>query len=233
MSDEFESRESVTPEQPQQDYTAPEPQQQDYTAPEQDNSYAYGQPQGGGGENGQQGFSEPQQGGYQQNAYQQDGYQQNAYQQGGYQQNTYQQGGYQQNAYGQPQQPYGAYQQPYYAQEKPKDSGTGFGIASLVCGILSLFTFACCVNFLLALAAIILGIVQLVRCQKKGLAIGGIVTAAISIVVGIGFWIAAMTAVGSNTLDPNSPLQQYLEEYLQDYDSYNQYNYYAPEDGAM
>ena len=39
-----------------------------------------------------------------------------------------------------------AYQQAYYGQTQAKGTGTGFGIASLVLGILSVFTFACCIN---------------------------------------------------------------------------------------
>ena len=54
-----------------------------------------------------------------------------------------------------------AYQQAYYGQTQAKGTGTGFGIASLVLGILSVFTFACCINYILAVLAIIFGIVQL------------------------------------------------------------------------
>lgn len=78
-----------------------------------------------------------------------------------------------------------AYQQAYYGQTQAKGTGTGFGIASLVLGILSVFTFACCINYILAVLAIIFGIVQMVKNEKKGLAIGGIITAVISIVLGI------------------------------------------------
>ena len=46
-----------------------------------------------------------------------------------------------------------AYQQAYYGQTQAKGTGTGFGIASLVLGILSVFTFACCINYILAVLA--------------------------------------------------------------------------------
>ncbi len=108
-----------------------------------------------------------------------------------------------------------AYQQAYYGQTKAKGTGTGFGIASLVLGILSIFTFACCINYILAVLAIIFGIVQIVKNEKKGLAIGGIVTAVISIIVGILFTMFFAVNITENMKDPDSPFYQYLEEYEQ------------------
>ena len=57
-----------------------------------------------------------------------------------------------------------AYQQPVYGQatQKQKGDSIGFGIASLILGIASIFLFACCVNYILAILAIIFGIVQIV-----------------------------------------------------------------------
>lgn len=107
-----------------------------------------------------------------------------------------------------------AYQQTYYGQTKPKGTGTGFGIASLVLGILSIFTFACCINYFLALLAVIFGIVQIVKNEKKGLAIGGIVTAVISIVLGIVVSLYAVNVL-EKIQDPDSPFYQYFEEYEQ------------------
>lgn len=106
-------------------------------------------------------------------------YQQNPY---GYnqQQNTY--GQYQQDPYGQyaQQNPYGQYQQ---QGAKGKKIGQGFGIASLVLGIIALVTFCTCVNLILAVIAIVFGIIQLVKYEKKGMAIGGISTAGMSILL--------------------------------------------------
>ena len=50
-----------------------------------------------------------------------------------------------------------AYQQAYYGQTQAKGTGTGFGIASLVLGILSVFFFFFCINYILAVLAIIFG----------------------------------------------------------------------------
>ena len=107
-----------------------------------------------------------------------------------------------------------AYQQAYYGQSQAKGTGTGFGIASLVLGILSVFTFACCINYILAVLAIIFGIVQMVKNEKKGLAIGGIITAVISIVLGIAVSLYAVNIAGKMQ-DPDSPFYQYFEEYEQ------------------
>ena len=107
-----------------------------------------------------------------------------------------------------------AYQQAYYGQTQAKGTGTGFGIASLVLGILSVFTFACCINYILAVPAIIFGIVQMVKNEKKGLAIGGIITAVISIVLGIAVSLYAVN-IAEKMQDPDSPFYQYFEEYEQ------------------
>lgn len=107
-----------------------------------------------------------------------------------------------------------AYQQAYYGQTQAKGTGTGFGIASLVLGILSVFTFACCINYILAVLAIIFGIVQIVKNEKKGLAIGGIITAVISIVLGIAVSLYAVN-IAEKMQDPDSPFYQYFEEYEQ------------------
>lgn len=112
------------------------------------------------------------------------------------------------------QQPYGQqYQQPGMAT---KSDSVGFGIASLVLGIISIFTFFCCINYILAILAIIFGIVQIVRGKKKGLAVGGIVTAIISVVGATIFWVFAGIA-GASASDEMGPLQDYMEEYLQEY----------------
>ena len=142
---------------------------------------------------------------YNQNGYGQPAGGQN-YNQNGYGQPNggvnYNQNGYNQNGYNQP--PYGA---------ATKSDSTGFGIASLVLGIISIFTFFCCINYILAVIAIVLGIVQIVKSSKKGLAIGGIVTAVISIIGATIFWVL----IGSAGASEMGPMQDYMEEYMQDY----------------
>ena len=113
-----------------------------------------------------------------------------------------------------------AYQQPVYGQatQKQKGDSIGFGIASLILGIASIFLFACCVNYILAILAIIFGIVQIVTNKRKGLAIGGIVTAGISIVIATLMWLFGFSLAGQLE-DPSSPLYKYYEEYMDEYTS--------------
>lgn len=157
-----------------------------------------------------------QQNDYESNAYEQNPYQQNAYEQ---QENPYQQNGYQQyNQYGQYQQqtPYGSPHQsgqPY--GPTGKKIGTGFGIASLVLGIISLVLFCTCLNVVTAILAIIFGIIQIVSYEKKGMAIAGIITSGLSILFCAIFWVAIFGNADFQRMmdDPNS-IQDYLEEYM-------------------
>lgn len=131
------------------------------------------------------------------------------YSQMNYEQNVNMSNGFSQAQY---QQLYGQqYQQPGMAT---KNDGTGFGIASLVLGIISIFMVFCCINYILAILAIIFGIVQIVRSKQKGLAIGGIITAAISIIGATIFWIFVSVA-GSSAVDEIGPLQDYIQEYIE------------------
>lgn len=202
-----------------QNYKAPETNgetAQEYQQPEQNHTSYYGQPD----------YSQPQ---YDPNNLGKPDYSQMNYNSGAagadYNQNGYGQpaGGqnYNQNGYGQPnggvnynQNGYNqtGYNQPPYGAATKSDS-TGFGIASLVLGIISIFTFFCCINYILAVIAIVLGIVQIVKSSKKGLAIGGIVTAVISIIGATIFWVL----IGSVGASEMGPMQDYMEEYMQDY----------------
>ena len=175
-----------------QNYKAPETNgetAQEYQQPEQNQTSYYGQPD----------YSQPQ-------------YDPNNLGKPDYSQMNYNSGAagadYNQNGYGQPT----GYNQPPYGAATKSDS-TGFGIASLVLGIISIFTFFCCINYILAVIAIVLGIVQIVKSSKKGLAIGGIVTAVISIIGATIFWVL----IGSVGASEMGPMQDYMEEYMQDY----------------
>ena len=197
-----------------QNYKAPETNgetAQEYQQPEQNQTSYYGQTD----------YSQPQ---YDPNNLGKPDYSQMNYNSGAagadYNQNGYGQpaGGqnYNQNGYGQPNggvnYNQNGYNQPPYGAATKSDS-TGFGIASLVLGIISIFTFFCCINYILAVIAIVLGIVQIVKSSKKGLAIGGIVTAVISIIGATIFWVL----IGSVGASEMGPMQDYMEEYMQDY----------------
>lgn len=136
------------------------------------------------------------------------------YQQG----NSSQQGAYTQNAYN---------NNYYSSANQQQEGGAGFGIASLVLGILSLITFCTlCMNIPLAILAIIFGIIQLVKGNGKGLAIGGLITSVLSIVACIVFYLIIGLSVPkfSDLMDMDSYMQQYPELYQRYYDS-NDFDY--------
>lgn len=123
--------------------------------------------------------------------------------------------GYQYNPYG------GAPREPQRGPHGKKMS-VGLGIASLVIGIISLMCFCTGLNVILAILAIVFGIVQLATCESKGLAIGGIVMAAISIVLtaityGLLFSNVTFTDMMKEEVQQNfqddEDIQQFLEEY--------------------
>ena len=60
--------------------------------------------------------------------------------------------------------------------QKKKGDGVGFGVASMVLGILSLLFFCTGCNLLFIILAVIFGIIQLVKNEQKGFAITGLVT---------------------------------------------------------
>ncbi len=90
----------------------------------------------------------------------------------------------------------GVYSNPQYyetetiAQEESGGS-IGFSIASMVCGILSLL--CCCfdeIGLILGIAAIVLGVITLrEEHDGNGMAIAGITTGAIGLIIAIGFLI--------------------------------------------
>lgn len=105
----------------------------------------------------------------------------------------------------------------YYYNEPPK--GNGFGIASLVLGILSLVLSCTCINIPLAIIAIVFGAIHINRrIGANGTAIGGIVTAAISLVVTI-LLIVIMVVAGSSigsTLFMEYPFTEIPGEFYSD-----------------
>lgn len=111
----------------------------------------------------------------------------------------------------------------YYAeqqqQQKPeqKSDSNGFGIASMVLGIVSLVFFCTCINFVTAILAIIFGIIQLVRkSSKKGMAIAGLITGGLSLLFAVVFWVSIFVngAVFSSLAnDWNQEIYQFEQQY--------------------
>ncbi len=101
----------------------------------------------------------------------------------------------------------------YYAEnpyaEKQGGGNIGFAIASLVCGIISLL--CCCLGLfsaVLAIAAIVLGIITLCfKYDGKGMAIAGIATGGVAIV------IVVISLVISGTSFYNDLLYEFADEF--------------------
>ncbi len=109
----------------------------------------------------------------------------------------------------------------YYQQPARKGNGVGFGIASLVLGIVSLLLFCTCINWITAILAIIFGIVQITANREHGLAIGGIITAGMSLLFNIMFWIFLFW---SGAGEQNMNYYDYYDYYDNYYDSKDYYD---------
>ena len=186
--------------------------------------------------------------GYQQVSTWQGAYNQNSSQSGpqqndsanGRSQQDYHQGGYQQQPY--QQYGYGA-QYTQYQKADSQPSGSGFGIASMILGILSLVLFCTCINIPMAIAAIIFGVLQFSRNREgKGMAAAGIITAVLSVMLliisVILLWGPVMSTLSEWSDSPypgyGDEFEYEFEEDYDDYDdffdSYNFFDYFSGRD---
>lgn len=109
-----------------------------------------------------------------------------------------------------------SYQSQYTGNGSGKGQGTGLGTASMICGIFSILTV--CGSFavvyvnpilvmmmylapVLGIVAIVLGIVQLVKNESKGMAIAGIVCGAVGLLIFIGLICIGLWAISSGLYD--------------------------------
>ena len=79
---------------------------------------------------------------------------------------------------------------PGMPQQKQKGDGRGYGIASLILGIVSVLLFCTCINWVTGILAVIFGIIQITKNKEHGLAIGGIITAVVSMVFSVVLYLA-------------------------------------------
>lgn len=82
------------------------------------------------------------------------------------------------------------YQNPYPKPQKP--DVIGFGLASMIIGIIAVCLFLFCINIVLAVVSIVLGIVQLCTARRKGMAVTGILLSFISVILTGVFWFLVM-----------------------------------------
>lgn len=140
---------------------------------------------------------------------------------------------------------YAATDSSYYV--KQKGDGIAFGVASMVLGIISLLLFCTCANFLTGILATIFGIIQLTQHKEKLFAITGIVTAAISIVLGIFLWLTLAAGMADTARGGYDDIYDYYygdefyddiydgdyrDDYYDGYDYYDYFDYYDEESGA-
>ena len=98
----------------------------------------------------------------------------------------------------------------------PPQQSQGFGLASMIMGIVSLVMFCSCINIPLAITAIVFGVIQLSRTgnQKKGMAIAGIVTSVLSIVMFV--FIIGITMFGFRSEVRHGISSDMYEEFFDD-----------------
>lgn len=90
------------------------------------------------------------------------------------------------------------YGQPAGGYGSNKSESEGFGIASLVLGIITVLLFCTCISWITGILAIIFGIIQLVKGNKKGMAIVGLITGGIGFIASVILYILIFfTGLGS------------------------------------
>ena len=123
-----------------------------------------------------------------------------------------------------------------YYQSRPRKESQGLAIASLILGILSLMFFLTGVNILTSILALVFGIIYLSTVKQKkgkGMAVAGIITAALAIVLCIGAWVFIIgnAANLASLAEDEEGMERWYEYYgLDEDDFYNDfYNDYWDE----
>ncbi len=106
---------------------------------------------------------------------------------------------------------------PGMPQQKQKGDGRGYGIASRIVGIVSVLLFCTCINWVTGFLAVIFGIIQITKNKEHGLAIGGIITAAVSMVLSVVLYLAMWFGVTNAGITYEDLLyDQYEDSYESD-----------------
>lgn len=100
--------------------------------------------------------------------------------------------------------------EPYRDTRQNQEPKSGFAIASLVLGILALILFCSFINIPLAILSIVFGAIALGRRTRKGMAIAGLVTSIISIVLLIVLW-GTVGSVMTQMLTPGTEWNEIYE----------------------
>ena len=125
--------------------------------------------------------------------------------------------------YGNPQMQYQQVPPVYQNQYARKEKGDeiALGIASMCLGIASLLLFCTCVNVAMAIASVILGILQIVKNKNKVFSIVGFVTSGIAFILTILF-VIGIIAFSSEEMNNNSTYYHLYDDiYNEMYDDYD------------
>ena len=118
------------------------------------------------------------------------------------QENTYQRGYMQGEIYNQPNQ--------------KKGDATGFGIASLALGIVSLLLFCTGINWITGILSIVFGTLQIARHRERGFALGGIITSGISRLLAVVLYISMAFSYSAYDGSENRYYNDYHHDYYRD-----------------
>lgn len=118
----------------------------------------------------------------------------------------------------------GAYNEGFQNYDSGKGQNNGLGIASMILGICSIL-FVCCLSFasnlflytsaVLGIFAIILGIVQIIKNESKGMAIAGIICGAIGVLLFVAVLVLGILVLAMYEelgIDPNASIQEIMEK---------------------
>lgn len=106
-----------------------------------------------------------------------------------------------------------------FNQKPVNQESNGFGIAAMVLGIISIvFCWAWFLGPILGILALVFGILQMKKKTGKGMAITGIITGSVAIVLTIIFYVLVVIGV---LAEDNYYYDDY-DDYLQDYDEFDE-----------
>jgi hypothetical protein len=100
----------------------------------------------------------------------------------------------------------------------------GFGLASLILGAAAVLLFPTCINFILIILAIVFGVIQLSRSQKKAMAVTGIVLSGVSLVLSIVLWVVVLSHIDFGSVFNSDGLFDYDDDYDYDFDFGDDYD---------
>lgn len=105
-------------------------------------------------------------------------------------------------------------------QEPPKPS-SGLGVASLVCGIVSVVGLCFCLGPVTGILAVIFGIIQIKRTpDNKAMSIAGIITGLIGILLALAIFavITISISFSDSSVDIDNFYKEFYDEIYENYD---------------